>query len=172
MENSHSSQPKFCPECGKPLDDNAEICHGCRVLLKAPPPRPEKRFWKALPMILIAVLVVAGGAIVLDLITFKNVDEFRFPEFESHITNTTTTISISHLGGDPLPRGQDPGHFSILVDGVDQTSSFVGPDFFKVGTTLSYNSSSIPKMVVLVYHSEGGGADYILKVVNLGEGGS
>jgi len=93
----------------------------------------------------------------------------------THIANNSTPISIHHLGGYPLYLGQDPGHLSILVDGVDQTSSFVSPDPFDAGTILSYNSSSMPKTVVMVYHPRPpreGSADFVLKVGNLGEGGS
>ena len=179
--------PKFCSNCGKPLQDrNAEICPDCgvhlwappaqsekrRVHQKAPSPQPEKRrFWTARAILIIAIIGVAGFALFFYLIRPPS-EIPPFPEFQSYITNNSTTISISHLGGDSVPRGQAPRHFSILVDGVDRTSSFVGPDPFTVGTNLSYNSSSIPKTVVLVYHPYGDGAGIVLKVADLEKGGT
>lgn len=124
--------------------------------------------WLGWSILLIAAIVVV--AVFLDL-TLPRETYSLIPAFDCYITNNSTAIHIYHLGGDPLHRGQNPRQFSILVDGTDRTNSFVGPDPFTVGTNLSYNSSVMPKTVVMVYHAQGGG-DFILKVGHLERSGS
>jgi hypothetical protein len=81
------------------------------------------------------------------------------PSFSGLITNDSKTIYISHEGGDPLRRGQ----YKILVDGVDRTSSFVGPDPLTLGKNLSYTPPSMnASRVVMIFNTSWGGGTVLL----------
>ncbi len=112
-------------------------------------------------IILISVAVLAMGIVLIVLLSSPL--PTNVPSFSGIISNNSTTIYIRHLGGDPLYSGQ----YKILVNGVDQTSSFVGPNPFTIGTNLSYNASTMPSQVVMVYNTVNGGGIVLLSA-NLG----
>jgi len=113
--------------------------------------------WLGWSVILIVAIVM--GAMFLMLYFPGESMVPRYHMFNGYITNNSTTIHIYHLGGEPFNRGQNPGQFQIYVDGVDRTNSFIGPDPFTEGTNLSYNSSVMPKNVVLIYYLPEGGEE-------------
>jgi len=78
-----------------------------------------------------------------------NPPTYRIPQADIRITNIGTAITIYHEGGSPLYRGQGLSEYSILVDGVDLTDDFIGPDPLTAGTNLSYHYPVKPKRVAM-----------------------
>ncbi|HMA06032.1 MAG TPA: DUF2341 domain-containing protein [Methanomicrobiales archaeon] len=113
---------------------------------------------------LIAVAVLAMGIIVVILLSGPL--PTRIPAFSGLITNSSSTVFITHEGGDPLY----PGTFQVLVDGKDETSnftkSFTGP--FTLGKVMNATLPSMPRRVVLVFNTSWGGGT-ILASADLGE---
>ena len=108
-------------------------------------------------IILISVAVLAMGIVILVLSAGPL--PTRVPSFSGLITNDSRTIYISHEGGDPLWRGQ----YKILVDGVDRTSSFVGPDPLTLGKNLSYTLPAMnARRVVMIFNTSWGGGTVLL----------
>jgi hypothetical protein len=108
-------------------------------------------------IILILVAVLAMGIVILVLSAGPL--PTRVPSFTGLISNDSKSIYISHEGGDPLWRGQ----YKILVDGVDRTSSFVGPDPFTLGKNLSYTPPAMnASRVVMIFNTSWGGGTVLL----------
>jgi PKD repeat protein len=101
---------------------------------------------------LILVGVVMIGIVLVGLLLLSQPPPTKVPHFNALISNQSKNIYILHKGGDALISGE----YQILVDGVDQTSSFVsnGDEPWSVGETLSYLSATMPQKVVIV-HSPG-----------------
>jgi hypothetical protein len=96
---------------------------------------------------------------IVILVLFAGPLPTSVPSFSGLITNDSKTIYISHEGGDPLRRGQ----YKILVDGVDRTSSFVGPDPLTLGKNLSYTPPSMnASRVVMIFNTSWGGGTVLL----------
>lgn len=117
-------------------------------------------------IILVSVAGLAMGIVLLVLLAGPL--PANVPSFSATISNKSTTIYISHLGGDPLYSGQ----YKILVDGKDRTGSFAGPNPFTVGTNLSYTSPTMPSHVVMIFNTSWGGgtvlaAADLVPVVNI-----
>ncbi len=107
-------------------------------------------------LILVSIGVLAMGIVILVLVSGSLPGSV--PSFSGLISNSSRTIYISHEGGDPLWRGQ----YRILVDGVDRTASFVGPDPFSLGKNLTYVAPTMPGRVVMVFNTSGGGGTILL----------
>jgi len=113
-------------------------------------------------IVLIGLAVLALGIVFLVLLAGPL--PTSIPAFSGIISNNSNTIYIYHTGGDPLYSGR----YSILVDGVDRTSSFVGPSPFILGTNLSYVSPTMPSQVVVIYNTPMGGGTVLLSANLLG----
>jgi hypothetical protein len=116
-------------------------------------------------IVLVAIATLAVGIVLVILLAGPL--PTNVPAFSGIITNSSNTIYIRHLGGDPLYSGQ----YNITVDGFDRTSSFVGPNPFTVGTNLSYTSPTMPSRVVMVFNTPMGGGTVLLSATLLPNAG-
>jgi hypothetical protein len=115
--------------------------------------------------LLVAVAVLAMAIILIVL--FTGPMPTRVPAFSGLITNRSTTIYISHEGGDPLYVGQ----FRILVNGSDETAAFaksLSSNNFSLGRQMNATFSYVPRRVVLLYNSSWGGGTVLLSTDLIG----
>ena len=94
---------KFCSNCGKKLEENADICLNCGVLLKknSKPNKQKKEKKKGLPIWAI-VLIIIGCIVLLPIIVIVMVGIFAynivqdsdidFDEYINDIVDEETTI--------------------------------------------------------------------------------
>jgi hypothetical protein len=112
-------------------------------------------------IILISVAALAMGIVILVL--FSSPMPTHVPSFSGLISNSSNTIYISHEGGDPLQVGQ----FKVLVDGQDETTLFtksLSSDTFSLGMKMNATLSPMPKRVVVVSDTSGGGGSVLLSI--------
>lgn len=111
----------------------------------------------------IMMTAVVGMAVALiGVALLSSPVPLRTPSFDIAVSNTTSTILLTHNGGDTLLKGE----YAIMVDGADRTSSFIkitGPaGDWAVGETLRYGFESGQKpRRILVVSTRPGNSDVI-----------
>ncbi len=113
-----------------------------------------------------AFVLVAIGVLamtVLVLVLYANPLPTKVPSFTGLISNRSTTIYISHEGGDPLYWGQ----YKILVDNVDETWNFTKslPDpnrTFSLGRVMNATLPKMSNRVVMIFNTSWGGGTVLL----------
>jgi hypothetical protein len=99
------------------------------------------------------VSVVVLGITIAGVAIFSSPRPQKLPELDVTVANTTTTVFLTHNGGDTLRAGE----YRILVDGKDQTINFlnngVAAGDWSAGNTLVYTPSGgkIPTSYQIVY---------------------
>ena len=115
---------------------------------------------EAVGTIILVGMVMIGVALVGGLL-LSGQSSSSVPALDTIITNQSKSIYLYHKGGDPLY----PGQYKIIVDGVDLTAnaSIMSPGTYpwSVGETLNVSVANIPKLVVIVFNSTGGGMNVL-----------
>ena len=103
------------------------------------------------------VSVVVLGITIAGVAIFSSPRPQKLPELDITVANTSTTVFLTHNGGDTLRAGE----YRILADGKDQTANFlnngVAAGDWSVGNTLMYKPSDgrIPASYQIVYTGMG-----------------
>lgn len=100
-------------------------------------------------LVLMAIFAVGIAVIAVNLFSASQQPQ-TVPAVRLVITNTSNTISINHLGGDPIPLDQ----IGILVDGVPADFSCAGCNGnWTIGESieLPVNPARMPDRVDIIY---------------------
>ena len=115
-------------------------------------------------MTLIAILVVAVA--VLAVVALSNPAPQKIPAVNLVISNESSTVSVYHGGGDPIPVSD----FYLAVNCIRVAFAGAGSDnIWSVGETLTAVSSGPPDNVDVIYSGTGSG-QYLLITRQLGNG--
>ena len=115
---------------------------------------------------IILVSVVVLGVAIAGVAVLSTPVSQKVPALDVDITNTTTTVFLTHSGGDSLLGGT----YRILVDGQDKTNSFTKAGAplsgWSTGETLVYipPGGRMPSSYQIVY-TGGKGPQVILTVM-------
>jgi PKD repeat protein len=103
---------------------------------------------------LLIIAVAVGAMAIITLALLSGPLPARVPSISAVVTNWSSTIYISHEGGDPLSKGQ----YRVLVDGVDETSNFDKSftDPWSVGKVMNYTVPFIPSRIIVIYNGSVG----------------
>jgi len=128
----------------------------------------EKATSEVVAAILLISVTVLGVSIIVVTLYSQPLPE-ETPQVAILVSNTTTSILLTHNGGDTL----DEEEFIISIDGTvldNQDAAVTGGDGawpWSLGETLTFATAGEPHEVRVVY--TGGGAELLLKSATLGQ---
>lgn len=128
----------------------------------------EKAISEIVAAILLISVAVLGVAIIAVTLYSQPLPE-ETPQVAILVSNTTTSILLTHNGGDTL----DEGEFIVSIDGTalgNRDATITGGDGawpWSLGETLAFATAGEPHEVRVVH--TGGGAELLLKSATLGQ---